>query len=107
MAKSKAWSRRRQEGQCAWGRLVKDKGLEGEEAASSCFARDVSASIGAPNLILCAVGNLLELCREVRGSDQQSKKIMQAAPRRIFLLRRRRLESSCWALGSTTGAVGG
>lgn len=38
---------------------MKDEGLGGEEAASSCFARDVSASIGAPNLILCAVGNLL------------------------------------------------
>ena len=35
-------------------------------------------------------GKLLELCREARGSDLQFRKIMQTAPRRIFLLGRKK-----------------
>ena len=35
-------------------------------------------------------GKLLELCTEARGSDLQFRKIMQTAPWRILLLRRKK-----------------
>ena len=60
-------------------------------------------------------GKLLELCREARGSDLQFRKIMQTAPRRIFLLRRKKeggeellgFGKHTWRLTGAEGGGGG
>lgn len=60
----------------------------GEEAASSCFARDVSATMGA-RFIPCAVGNCW-VCREAGDLIYSLERLMQTAPWRIVLLRRKK-----------------
>ena len=82
--------------------------MGGEEAASSCFARDLSATMGAPSFTLCAVGNCWS-CAGKQGDLIYSLERLCRQLHREYSCweERRRWESSCWAFGSTWGGSRG